>query len=96
VFLHLKNRRTNPMINSNPATPPIVPPIIAFLFTFFDPPLLLVGAAVALGCEEEVFAVIPAEVDEDAVEVEAAMVCTVGVKARPTPVSAARVSYVEM
>jgi hypothetical protein len=88
------------MINANPTTPPIVPPIIAFLFTFFDPPLLA-GAAVALGCDEEVFAVILAEVDEcevdeDEVEVDAAMVCTVGVKTRPTPVSAARASYVEM
>jgi len=89
------------MINANPTTPPIVPPIIGFLFTFFDPPLLLAGAAVALGCDEEVFAVILAEVDEDEVdedkvEVDATIVCTVGVKTRPTPVSAARASYVEM
>jgi hypothetical protein len=62
----------------------------------FDPPLLLAGEAVALGFEEDDFAVTLAEVDEDEVEVEAAMVCTVGVKARPTPVSAARASYVEM
>jgi len=87
------------MINTSPTTPPIVPPMIAFLFTFFDPPLLVAGAAVALGCEEEeeVFAVTLAEVDED--EVEAGMVCTVGVKACPTwpeyVVSAARASYVE-
>jgi hypothetical protein len=70
---------------------------MAFLFTFL-PPLLLADAAVALGCEEDVFAVTLAEVDEDEDEdeVEAAMVCTVGVKARPMPVSAARASYVEM
>jgi hypothetical protein len=78
--------------------------MIAFLFTFFDPPLLLAGAAVALGFEEDVFAVTLAEVDEDEGEdedededeVEAAMVCTVGVKVRPAPVSAAKASYVEM
>jgi hypothetical protein len=98
MFPHLKKRRINPTINATPTTPPIVPAIIAFLFTF-DPPLLAAAAvALALDCAEEVFAIKLADVDED--EIEGAMVCTVGVKTCPIcskyVVSAARTSYVEM
>jgi hypothetical protein len=46
VFLDLKNKMTAPMIKANPSTPPITPPIIAFLFVDFAP-LLLAPVVVA-------------------------------------------------